>query len=113
PDLQHPSLSLPLLRPPPPPTPLPYTTLFRSRLRGAARPVHHHQAGGRREPLLPAAQPHRRDRGLDRLPERAAVRRARDREHGEQDRKSTRLNSSHQIISYAVFCLQQQHTIKI
>src|SRR5207244_10589671 len=33
---------------------------------------------------------------------------------GPQDRKSTRLNSSHQIISYAVFCLQntnirQQH----
>src|SRR5258708_29698668 len=30
------------------------------------------------------------------------------------DRKSTRLNSSHQIISYAVFCLKkkkQQHTI--
>src|SRR5207244_13202355 len=25
---------------------------------------------------------------------------------GEQDRKSTRLNSSHQIISYAVFCLK-------
>src|SRR5215216_7566454 len=32
-----------------------------------------------------------------------------------EDRKSTRLNSSHQIISYAVFCLKkkkkQQHTI--
>ena len=30
-----------------------------------------------------------------------------------QDRKSTRLNSSHQIISYAVFCLKKkkkQHT---
>src|SRR5258708_6681014 len=27
---------------------------------------------------------------------------------GEQDRKSTRLNSSHQIISYAVFCLQKK-----
>src|SRR5258708_20453294 len=26
------------------------------------------------------------------------------------DRKSTRLNSSHQIISYAVFCLKQKHT---
>src|SRR5258708_8588929 len=26
----------------------------------------------------------------------------------EQDRKSTRLNSSHQIISYAVFCLQKK-----
>src|SRR5258708_21901282 len=26
------------------------------------------------------------------------------------DRKSTRLNSSHQIISYAVFCLKKKHT---
>src|SRR5258708_12493281 len=27
---------------------------------------------------------------------------------GNRDRKSTRLNSSHQIISYAVFCLKQK-----
>src|SRR3954463_12949543 len=27
------------------------------------------------------------------------------------DRKSTRLNSSHTIISYAVFCLQKKHTL--
>src|SRR5438552_13091845 len=36
--------------------------------------------------------------------------------HGEQvaqgDRKSTRLNSSHQIISYAVFCLKKKKKIK-
>src|SRR5258708_20393561 len=29
-----------------------------------------------------------------------------------RDRKSTRLNSSHQIISYAAFCLKKQHTQK-
>src|SRR5258708_18018080 len=29
-----------------------------------------------------------------------------------QDRKSTRLNSSHQIISYAVFCLKKKKIIK-
>src|SRR5258708_26574893 len=29
------------------------------------------------------------------------------------DRKSTRLNSSHQIISYAVFCLKTNSTIKV
>src|SRR5258708_22033986 len=29
---------------------------------------------------------------------------------GDQDRKSTRLNSSHQIISYAVFCLKKKNT---
>src|SRR5258708_15514965 len=31
----------------------------------------------------------------------------------ERDRKSTRLNSSHQIISYAVFCLKIKHLINI
>src|SRR5258708_31206016 len=30
----------------------------------------------------------------------------------EQDRKSTRLNSSHQIISYAVFCLKKKNNPK-
>src|SRR5947208_7513786 len=30
-------------------------------------------------------------------------------QNGEQDRKSTRLNSSHQIISYAVFCLKKKN----
>src|SRR5258708_23656337 len=30
-------------------------------------------------------------------------------ERGHQDRKSTRLNSSHQIISYAVFCLKKKN----
>src|SRR5258708_14881373 len=30
----------------------------------------------------------------------------------EKDRKSTRLNSSHQIISYAVFCLKKKKTTK-
>src|SRR5258708_17188584 len=29
-------------------------------------------------------------------------------DHGTSDRKSTRLNSSHQIISYAVFCLKKK-----
>src|SRR2546430_8542359 len=31
-------------------------------------------------------------------------------EHGEADRKSTRLNSSHSQISYAVFCLKKKNT---
>src|SRR5258708_27281775 len=31
-----------------------------------------------------------------------------DQDVAEQDRKSTRLNSSHQIISYAVFCLKKK-----
>src|SRR5688500_19419074 len=32
---------------------------------------------------------------------------------GEQDRKSTRLNSSHLVISYAVFCLNKINRIKV
>src|SRR5258708_22444975 len=32
-----------------------------------------------------------------------------DHDIGRQDRKSTRLNSSHQIISYAVFCLKKKN----
>src|SRR5256885_9440927 len=39
--------------------------------------------------------------------------RARDDEHHDhrrQDRKSTRLNSSHLVISYAVFCLKKKNT---
>src|SRR3954462_16042100 len=66
-----------MIRRPPRSTLFPYTTLFRSRAVG--RPVH---AQGH--------QPARR---------RAA--------RGGRDRKSTRLNSSHTIISYAVFCLQK------
>src|SRR5947208_6539576 len=31
----------------------------------------------------------------------------------DEDRKSTRLNSSHQIISYAVFCLKKKRHIKV
>src|SRR5690349_22314891 len=34
-----------------------------------------------------------------------------DERHGPQDRKSTRLNSSHVEISYAVFCLKKKRTI--
>src|SRR5207248_11222787 len=40
-----------------------------------------------------------------------AVRAALPRHHGqERDRKSTRLNSSHRTISYAVFCLKKKKT---
>src|SRR5690625_6239981 len=42
------------------------------------------------------------DEGLRTVGARAGV------GHGQQDRKSTRLNSSHVAISYAVFCLKQK-----
>src|SRR5438552_12862741 len=89
-----------MFRRPPTSTLFPYTTLFRSdansRLR--ARAVLDERA-------------HR----LDAVPlmevDMSAV--LRDRIHAEKerlagDRKSTRLNSSHQIISYAVFCLKKK-----
>src|SRR5207245_10813400 len=91
---------------PPPSTLFPYTTLFRSQpLWTAARP------GGQS-----AARLHRgavpRERGYPHLPRLAGrdirphVRR--DVPYGVRDRKSTRLNSSHGSISYAVFCLKKK-----
>src|SRR2546422_7795298 len=69
-----------MIRRPPRSTLFPYTTLFRSR--GAAR----------RGARMPGE-----GRELER-PERVPLR----------DRKSTRLNSSHGYISYAVFCLKKK-----
>src|SRR5436305_6776475 len=73
---------------PPASTLLPYTTLFRSGRRARASV----QRRRRRE---------RRARGCG-----AAGRTPRER--GRRDRKSTRLNSSHVRISYAVFCLKKK-----
>src|SRR5439155_23746198 len=55
------------------------------------------------EPVLPALR--RPWIGLDRQDLLAHQR----RQHGLQDRKSTRLNSSHVAISYAVFCLKKRN----
>src|SRR5438132_10613527 len=77
-----------MIRRPPRSTLFPYTTLFRSQLaddqgsRGAAD-WREHPAGSRDQ------------RG-------SAANKA--------DRKSTRLNSSHTVISYAVFCLKKKNT---
>src|SRR5438552_9283182 len=75
--------------PPPRSTLFPYTTLFRSR-RAAVELLREQNLESRRvarcvrasRPSVPATRP--------------------------RDRKSTRLNSSHQIISYAVFCLKKK-----
>src|SRR5256885_12165916 len=92
-----------MIRRPPRSTLFPYTTLFRSR---AARP------GARRHRLPHAAlEDARRDVGVAVAPPERDVRAV-----GEQlvvldagaDRKSTRLNSSHLVISYAVFCLKKK-----
>src|SRR2546426_6559570 len=84
-----------MIRRPPRSTLFPYTTLFRSlpssaRLRASVRDANHEQH--RRE---------REDRHDWRNDETAARLRL-------LDRKSTRLNSSHLVISYAVFCLKKK-----
>src|SRR5258708_28620737 len=77
-----------MIRRPPRSTLFPYTTLFRSQPR-------------RLLPLLqPTPAPQR-----PRPPGRPPL-------HAHRDRKSTRLNSSHQIISYAVFCLKKKKNAK-
>src|SRR5690349_24234075 len=100
------------MRPPPLSTLFPYTTLFRSldvvglldraapvrladgelhRVRHPVR-VHHHFPAG-----VTRGAPDRLDEGAP-APEEALL-----------DRKSTRLNSSHVEISYAVFCLKKKN----
>src|SRR5258705_4207391 len=82
-----------MIRRPPRSTLFPYTTLFRSRgsfqLQGALPP-------GRRDAALrrDSHEPPRREKG--------------GRLYLYRDRKSTRLNSSHLGISYAVFCLKKK-----
>src|SRR5688572_32558140 len=73
-------------------TVFPYTTLFRSPFGGAeARSALRRQQGER-------IQRRRQDAGIRRRRVPASCR----------DRKSTRLNSSHSQISYAVFCLKKK-----
>src|SRR5207247_10847790 len=77
------------LRPPPLPPLFPYTTLFRSRAARLALAISVHLPPG------PGAG------------NKAAVRRGIEAGF-HTDRKSTRLNSSHEWISYAVFCLKKK-----
>src|SRR5690242_21412277 len=89
-----------MLRRPPRSTLFPYTTLFRSRAR-----LDEERGRGQDD-----ARPERAQRAPDERPDRDG----RDEGGGdeeqavEEDRKSTRLNSSHMSISYAVFCLKKK-----
>src|SRR2546430_8989162 len=78
-----------MIRRPPRSTLFPYTTLFRSPNLADLRV------------RRPSREPHPRLVGEHRAERRA-------RPQVEQDRKSTRLNSSHSQISYAVFCLKKK-----
>src|SRR2546429_6552386 len=87
-----------MIRRPPRSTLFPYTTLFRSqrRIHRGALVIAGYRAGS--HPCFRVAHP--REPFVERR-DRLVRRRARDR-------KSTRLNSSHGYISYAVFCLKKK-----
>src|SRR3712207_8855802 len=96
-----------MIRHPPRSTLFPYTTLFRSF--GPVVPASHGRAPvGPREELTPVPGPEgvadadRRLAVADHLLDLGPVRGRKG------DRKSTRLNSSHANISYAVFCLKKK-----
>src|SRR3712207_6860444 len=93
-----------MIRRPPRSTLFPYTTLFRSRELARVGDA----VGDRRgaDLALRADQPLRHRR----LGDEEGARGLRRGEAAEQpeDRKSTRLNSSHANISYAVFCLKKK-----
>src|SRR5438552_14731337 len=97
-----------MLRRPPRSTLFPYTTLFRSRVPDVGALL---GSGHGPTPLyvLPA------------LAQRLGVGEIRVKDESQRfgfgafkaDRKSTRLNSSHQIISYAVFCLKKKKKVVV
>src|SRR3712207_7235681 len=102
-----------MIRRPPRSTLFPYTTLFRSRRSPNTRhQVAEQKLTGGDEPRV--ALEVGLDRGL--LPDGAVGQQeSKGRQephppsrHANQDRKSTRLNSSHANISYAVFCLKKK-----
>src|SRR5258708_19115255 len=100
-----------MIRRPPRSTLFPYTTLFRSVLLGPRRqdPCLVETLFGSDEQARAVDGPSRRLLRGAPLPQgRPEPEERRGRESGgaPRDRKSTRLNSSHQIISYAVFCLK-------
>src|SRR5258708_19299744 len=81
-----------MIRRPPRSTLFPYTTLFRSLFRGKypEKAWQRFEARGEAPVVLPG--------DLETI--------------NSPDRKSTRLNSSHQIISYAVFCLKKKKKVE-
>src|SRR5207244_11663220 len=94
-----PSASLPLTPPPLAPPLLPYTTLFRS----SGAPEERRAAPVAPAPVTPV--PPSTARAPVPRPSLMPVPRPVSRPAARKDRKSTRLNSSHQIIYFAVFCL--------
>src|SRR2546430_13050878 len=93
-----------MIRRPPRSTLFPYTTLFRSKEEGV-REENHGSCGAMRGAVHDAGRRYGRGVGPGRVSSsEKPVRR---------DRKSTRLNSSHSQISYAVFCLKKKKHMQI
>src|SRR5436190_3182042 len=96
-----------MIRPPPRSTLFPYTTLFRSphlrhlRMHRLAARVFEGKNTQAPAPLLQSED----------LVQHKRLRQPGPRAQRE-DRKSTRLNSSHTVISYAVFCLKKKSSIQ-
>src|SRR3712207_7754706 len=82
-----------MIRRPPRSTLFPYTTLFRSGLGGSLDGAAGEAIWSRTSPGAPLRS------------------RSTSVSHGGLDRKSTRLNSSHANISYAVFCLKKKNKL--
>src|SRR3712207_6853193 len=93
-----------MIRQPPRSTLFPYTTLFRSDVVVVRR--HDHGGAGAVDPLEQQHDP------LARLGVEVAGGLVGE-QHQRADRKSTRLNSSHANISYAVFCLKKKDNSKL
>src|SRR3712207_8576901 len=85
-----------MIRRPPRSTLFPYTTLFRSR--ASSSPAH-----GSASALSRCAE-----ESITRVQRRKSAHAEKQRGRAAEDRKSTRLNSSHANISYAVFCLKKK-----
>src|SRR5690554_7147519 len=96
-----------MLRRPPRSTLFPYTTLFRSRRTTTGRPAAE-TAGGQELPVRYGYGATARVLTVRLPPARGIHRRGSHQPAGHADRKSTRLNSSHVRISYAVFCLKKK-----
>src|SRR3989449_3163522 len=92
-----------MIRRPPRSTLFPYTTLFRSAgMRRSEERVQHEDQHGEDDA-------ERKDRPVLAPQERGSALLNRVRNGAHLDRKSTRLNSSHGYISYAVFCLKKKN----